>query len=69
MRVVSRGDGGQNVQSVCETIATSDVAEILRDLCFWQSLATSMSLDELTEKIENSWKFYIWFDGESYKPI
>jgi len=51
VRVVSRGDGGQNVQSVCETIATSDVAEILRDLCFWQSLAPSMSIAELTEKI------------------
>ena len=47
----SKGDGEQNVQSVCKTIATSDVAEILRGLCFWQSLATSMSLDELTQKI------------------
>ena len=33
------------------TIAKRDVAEILRDLCFWQSLATSMSLAELTQKI------------------
>ena len=34
-----------------KTSATSDVAEILRDLCFWQSLSPSMSIAELTEKI------------------
>ena len=42
------------------TIAKRDVAEILRDLCFWQSLATSMSLAELTQKITPYFSVYFF---------
>jgi hypothetical protein len=54
------------------TIAKRDVAEILRDLCFWQSLATSMSLAELTQKITPYFSVYFFctesfYDGNDFE--